>query len=194
MCLDKNAGDADRDRSPRDHWHEASLASARRSLPSRLLHRMGGVEDHWRSGLGEDWKCAHVGHERVVAKGHAAFSDEDIGVARANDLGHHILHVPGCEELALLDVHYLAGPRSRYKKVGLAAEEGRNLQDIDRLRDRSALVRLMNVRGDGKPSGVPDLGEDGKRLFQPDPPRAREIRAVRLVERTLVNEADTEAP
>ena len=51
MRLDEDAGDADRDRGARQHRHELALAARRGALPARLLHRMGGVEDHRRAGL-----------------------------------------------------------------------------------------------------------------------------------------------
>src|SRR4029450_4592765 len=97
---------------------------------------------------------------------------------------------PRREELPLLDVDRLTGASGSNKEICLAAKKGRDLQDIDRLRDRCALIWLMHVGRDGKFHAVFDLGEDGERLFQPKSPRAREARAVRLVERAFVDEAD----
>ena len=48
--LDEHAGNADRDRRARQHRHEFALAAGRGALPARLLHRMGGVENHRRAG------------------------------------------------------------------------------------------------------------------------------------------------
>ena len=69
----------------------------------------------------------HVVHQRVVAEADAALRHQHIRVARIDDLVHDILHVPGREELTLLDVHDPAGPRRSLKKVGLTAEESRYL-------------------------------------------------------------------
>ena len=132
-----------------------ALAAALRPLPSRLLHRMRGVEDHRRARLGQDRQRAHVRHERVVAEGHAALGDEHLRVACADDLGDHMRHVPGREELALLHIDHLAGPRRGDEEIGLAAEEGRDLQHIDGLSDRGALLGLMHVGEHGKAESSP---------------------------------------
>ena len=153
---------------------------------------MGGVEDHRRAGLGQDRQRAHVGDQRVVAERHAALGDEHVRIAGAEQLGHHVLHVPGREELALLDVDRLAGARRGHQQIGLAAEEGRDLQEVDRFGDRSAMLGLMHVGGDRKAGALFDLGEDGERLGESEPAGACRAGAVRLVERALIDEADLE--
>src|SRR4029450_10423152 len=97
---------------------------------------------------------------------------------------------PRREELPLLDVDRLTGASGSNKEICLAAKKGRDLQDIDPLRDRCALIWLMHIGRDGKTHAVFDLGEDGKRLFQSKSPRGRWARAVRLGERALVDKAD----
>ena len=112
------------------------------------------------------------------------------GIAGADELRHDIPHVPGREELALLDVDRLAGAGRGDEEIGLAAEEGRDLQHVDRLGHGGALLGLMHVGDDGKPDALPDLGEDRERLVEPEPARACGAGAVRLVEGALVDEAD----
>ena len=57
-------------------------------LPARLLHRMGGVENHRRAGRARhDRQRAHVGHQRVVAERCAALGQQDVRIAAAGDLG-----------------------------------------------------------------------------------------------------------
>src|SRR6187551_189024 len=192
MRLDEHSGNTYRDRGAGEHWHEAPLTSARRALPSRLLHRVRCVEDHRCSHLDEDRQRAHVRNERVVAEGDAAFGHQHIWVAGTNDLGHDILHVPWRKELTLFDVDYFARAARRQKKVGLAAKESRDLQDIDRRRHRGALIALMHVGGDGETGGFLDLGKNWKRLFQSESPRASQARSVRLVERALIDKSDAE--
>ena len=80
----------------------------------------------------------------------------------------------------------------RDQEIGLAAEKGRDLQQIDGLGDGGAVLGRMHVGGDGKAGALSDLGEDGKRLFEPEPAGARGAGAVRLVERALVDEAELE--
>ena len=172
MRLDEETGHADSDRRTRKHRHEAPFAAARRPLPSRLLHRMGRVEDDGRAGLGKDGERAHVRDERVVAERDAALGDEHVRIAGAEQLRHDIPHVPWRQELALLDIDRFASARGGDQEIGLPAEEGRDLQDVHRLGQRPALVGLMHVGRDGKADAFPDLGEDGKRRFEPEPARA----------------------
>ena len=44
MGLDEDAGDADRDRRPRQHGDELALSARGFSPPARLLDRMGGAQ------------------------------------------------------------------------------------------------------------------------------------------------------
>ena len=79
----------------------------------------------------EDRQRAHVGDKRVVAEAHAPLGHQDVGRARGVELGDDVLHVPGREKLPLLDVDRPPGLGRRDQKIGLAAQEGRNLQRVD---------------------------------------------------------------
>ncbi len=54
------------------------------------------------------------------------------------------------DELPLLDVHDSAGSPSLDEKVGLAAEESRNLENIGRLGGERGLRRFVNVSENGE--------------------------------------------
>ncbi len=144
---------------------------------------MGGVEDHGRArGARQDRQRAHVRHEGVVAERRAALGHQHVGIAAAGDLGHHVRHVPRGQELALLDVHHPAGRRRGQQQIGLPAQEGRDLQHVDGLGHRCALLRLVHVGQDRQAEAVADLGEDRQRLRQPDATAALGAGPVRLVE------------
>ena len=125
----------------------ASTGTKRRSppdgvaLPARLLHRVGGVEHHRIAGLGQDRQRPHVVDQRVVAEADAALAQQDVVVAGAGDLRRHVLHVPGRQELALLDVDRAAGRGRGEQQIGLAAEKGGDLQHVDRFGDRARIAR-----------------------------------------------------
>jgi hypothetical protein len=53
--------------------------------------------------------------------------------------------------LPLLDVHRPAGGARRLEQVGLAAEEGRDLQHVRDLRDGGALLGQVHVGEHGQP-------------------------------------------
>src|SRR5262245_27165923 len=154
---------------------------------------MGGVEDHRRAGgPRQDRQRPHVGDERIVAEGGAALGHQYVGVAGAGDLGDHVRHVPGRQELALLDVDGAAGGGRGHQEIGLPAQEGGNLQDVHYLRHRCALLRVVHVGEDRHPEFLADLGEDRQRPFEPDAARALGAGAVGLVERGLVDELDAD--
>ena len=105
----------------------------------------GGVEHHGIAVLRQDRQRAHVRDQRVVAEAHAALGLEDVAVAGAGDLGEDIRHVPRRQELAFLDVDRPAGPPGGEQQIGLAAQEGRDLQHVHGLGGSGALFPGMDV-------------------------------------------------
>jgi hypothetical protein len=152
-----------------------------------------GVEDHGTAGVAHDRQRAHVGHEVVVAEGSAALAHHDVvGAARLARLVHHVLHVGGREELALLDVHRLAGACDGMDEVRLAAEEGWRLQHVHVLGHLRHFFLGVNVGQHRDAECVPYLGEDLETLFHAGAAEAFPRAAVRLVIRGLEDEGDAQ--
>ena len=172
--------------------HEFALTARRGALPARLLHRVGGVKHHRSTETGHDRQRAHVGDQRVVAEADTAFAGHDIGIAGVSDLAEHILHVPGREELALLHIDRLAGLGGCDQKIGLAAQEGRDLDHVHRLGGQRGLLGGVDIGQHRQAGGVADLLEDRQRGFQTHPARALVRGAVRLVVGGLVDQSDIE--
>ena len=124
---------------------ELALPARGAAQPAGLLHRMGGVENDRKARRRQLRQRAHVGDQRVVAERRAALRQQDLIIAGVGDLRDHVRHVPGREELALLDVDRLAGPGGGHQQVRLAAEEGRDLQHVADLGHRGALVGQVDV-------------------------------------------------
>ena len=144
---------------------------------------MGGVEDHRRAGgAREDRQRAHVVDERIVAEGYAALGHQHVAIAHTGDFVDDVGHVPGRQELALLDIDHPAGRRRRIK-VGLSAQEGRNLQHVDHLRDAGALRDFVHVGENGHPEPLRISAKIGNASSNPMP---RLLRA--LVRFALSNE------
>ena len=99
-----------------------------------------------------------------------------------------VAHVARCQELALLDVHRQALGADVLNEVGLAAEEGRRLQDGHHVRDLAQGGVLVHVGQHGHADLAPDALENAQALLDADAPEAQVRRAVGLVERTLVDE------
>ena len=106
---------------------------------------MGGVHDHRIAGARHDRQRPHVGHKGVVAKTHAAFGQQDVFVAGRGDLVGHIRHAFRGEKLALFDVDDGTGFARSDQKVGLAAQKGRDLDDIDHRRRCIGLFDVVDV-------------------------------------------------
>ena len=66
--------------------------------------------------------------------------------------------------------------------AGPCQMESRDLQHIDRLSGNGALFLGMNIGEDGKLQLIPDLGENGQRLFQADATLTGQTGASGLVE------------
>ena len=110
--------------------------------------------------------------------------------AQLLELPRDLQHVPGRQELALLDVQRGAGPRRRGEQVGLAAEERRDLQHVDRLGHGPALVALVDVGQHRAAEALAHLGQHLDALGEPEPARALGAGAVGLVERALVDQPE----
>jgi hypothetical protein len=66
VSFNKDAGNPDGHSGPRQHRHVFALASRRRSLPAGLLNRMGGIEDHRRTGLARQIGNARMSDTSVL--------------------------------------------------------------------------------------------------------------------------------
>jgi hypothetical protein len=164
-------GDAHRDRRARQHGGELALPARGRPLPARLLHGMGRVEDHRRAGRGHDRQGAHVGDERVVAEGGAALGQHDVGLPAEAILAATFAMSQGARNWPFLTLTTRPFRRGD-EEIGLAAEEGGDLQDVDRLGRPARIARLVHVGEHGQAVALADLGEDRQRRLDPDAARA----------------------
>src|SRR6516164_7640933 len=105
---------------------------------------MGRVENHGRE-LAHDGERAHIHDQIVVSKAGAALGDEDAVVARLAAFLHSVFHVPRRDELAFLDVDHAFAERGRDDQVGLAPEEGGDLEDVRDLRDFGDVRGFVDV-------------------------------------------------
>ena len=75
------------------------------------------------------------------------------------------------------------------QQVGLAAEEGRDLQDVHRFGDRGAVVGQVHVGQDRAADPVAHRSEDAQALVAAEAASRRDRGAVRLVVRALEDQA-----
>ena len=188
----EHGGHADRDGGAGQHRHEFALAARGGALPARLLHRMSGVVHHGVAGRRQDREGAHVGDQGVVAEAHAALAHQHVLVARARDLGDHVLHVPGRQELALFYVDGLAGLARCQQQVGLPAQKGRDLEHVHGLGGSGTLLGGVNVGQHRDVAALAHFGQDRQRPLQAQATFAAQAGAVGLVEAGLVDQANSE--
>ena len=114
------------------------LASGGGAGGSGELHAVGGVEHHGPAEAAHDGEAAHIDDQIVVAERSAALGDQNFVVAGGGDLLGGVLDIVRRDELALLDIHDAAGAAGGDQQIGLAAEECRDLQNVDGLRRRAS--------------------------------------------------------
>mmetsp|Transcript_9123 Transcript_9123/g.29348 ORF Transcript_9123/g.29348 Transcript_9123/m.29348 type:complete len:216 (-) Transcript_9123:232-879(-) len=128
-------------------------------LLRRPLQGVGDVEaDEGLAGgagrrrlLAQPAQVARVDHRVVVAKKAPALAQDDPAGAGVERLALLLVHRLGRGELALLDLDNSAGGTSRGDQVRLPAEERRDLDHVDAVRDLRRVVWLVHVRHDRQP-------------------------------------------
>ncbi|MNX80652.1 hypothetical protein D3C86_1123170 [compost metagenome] len=103
-----------------------------------------------------------------------------------------MLHFLRREELGFLDVDHGARFGHRDHEVGLARQEGRQLDDVADFSDDRGLIRLVDVGDDRHAEGLLDVLEDAHAFFQARTTIGGHRRPVGLVETGLEHVRDTE--
>ena len=178
--LDEEAVGADGDACFGHGLDEAGHASGDSARLVGLLEGVGGIED---DGVAEGlhlWDAAVVDDEVLVAEGGAAFGEHDVGIA---GFGHFLggeAHGLGGEELAFLDVYGSACAGGGYEQVGLAAEEGGDLEDVDVLGGEVGFLCRVDVGDGGDAEGAADFFEHFQGFLVADAGEGVEAGAVGL--------------
>jgi hypothetical protein len=109
-------------------------------------------------------------------------------------LARDVLHVPGREELALLDVDRLAGTGHLLDEIGLATEEGRRLQHVDHAGHFVHRRVFVHVGEHRHADLALDFVQNLQTRFQARSAEAGTRGAIGLVEAGLEDEGNTEPP
>ena len=159
--FEEEAVDAGGDSGAGEQRNELRLAAADAVGRRGLLHGVGAVKDDGRERA-HDGERAEIDDQIVVAEAGAALGEEDALVAGGADLFDGVAHVPGGDELAFLDVDGAAGFAGGDEQIGLAAEEGGNLEDVDGFGGDFAVGGLVDVGEDGKAGVLGEAAEDAR--------------------------------
>ena len=187
--LQKDAVDPGGHGGAGQHGDELGLASADRlsSGPAGgggSLDGVGGVEDDGRE-LAQDGQRAHIDDEIVVAEAGATLAEADPLIAGIADLGDGMAHVRRSDELAFFNVDRPAGLGGGDEQVGLAAEEGGNLEHgfgvAESVREPGAVLRGVDVGENGNAKVAGDGAEDARAFDQARAAEAADAGAVGLI-------------
>ena len=153
--LHEEGVDAHRRRRPGQRRHELPLAAGGVAAAAGELDRVGGVEADRHAQLAHACtRRAHVHHQVAVAEGGAALGERARWrLPASRHLRQHVAHVARGQELALLHVHAPAVPGAGHHQVGLAAEEGRDLEHVHHPPGGLGLASLVDVGEAGEPGG-----------------------------------------
>ena len=134
MDLEKDSIDACGNGGTCEDWNELRLASRDAVSRRRRLYGVRAIEDH-RCKTAHDGQRAHVDDQIVITETGSTLGERDAWAAALANLLDGVTHVGRRDELTLLDVNrapmLLRGFCGCDQQIGLAAEEGRNLQDVD---------------------------------------------------------------
>ena len=170
MGLEENSVCAGSQSAAGQDGSEFALAAGFVATAAGQLHGMGGVEDHREAEGFHDGNRTHVGDEIVVAEGGAAFGYEQSFCAGAFGFVHDLAHFVRRKELALFDVDDFAGGDGGGDEVGLATEEGGNLEDIGHFGRGTGLGVGMDVGENREIQFGAEAGEDFQTGFGADAP------------------------
>jgi len=187
--FDEETVDACGDGGAGQQGNELGLAAADTVGRRRLLNRVCGVEDDRRK-VTHDGERTEIDDKVVVAEARAALGKEDPLVSGGTDFLDAVAHIPGGNELALLDVDGAAGAAGSDQQVSLAAEESRDLENVGGFSGDLAVGRLVNVGEDGQAAIFGDSGEDPRAFDETGAAKALDAGAVGLVVTGFEDEGD----
>jgi len=162
--FEEDAVDTGGDACAGERFDEFGLAAAGVALAAGELDGVGDVIDDGIAEFCEDGEGAHVHDEIVVAEAGATFGEDDFLVAGGGNFFGDVAHVPGREELGFFYVDDAAGFGGGDEEIGLAGEEGGDLEDVDDFGGWGGLGGVVNVGEDGEMEIGFYFGEDAEAL------------------------------
>ena len=191
MDFEKEAVDAGGDGGAGEERNELRLAATDTVGCRGLLYGMRAVEDDGGERA-HGRKTAKIYYQIVVAEAGAALGEKDATVAGGTNFFDGVGHVPWGDELALLNIDGAPGFSGGDEQVGLTAEEGGDLEDVDGFGRDFALAGLVNVGEDREAGFASEAAEDAGALEQAGAAKTFDAGAVGLVEAGFEDEGDGE--
>jgi len=191
MDFKEESVNAGRDGGAREERNELRLSATDTVGRRGLLHGMCAVEDDGGERA-HSREAAKIHYKIVVAEAGATLGEKDAPVAGGANFFDGVGHVPGGDELALLDIDGAPGFCGGDEQVGLTAEEGGDLEDVDGFGCDLALAGLVDVGKDGKAGFASEAAEDARAFEEAGAAKTFDASAVGLVEAGFEDEGDGE--
>src|SRR6516164_287644 len=112
---------------------------------------MRGIKDNWISKFPDPIKRTHICNEIVVAETDASLGKDVRTASESFEFLRDVSHIPGRKKLPLLYINRPACLSRSANQIRLPAQEGRNLQKVDRFPGYPRLLRRMNISRDRHP-------------------------------------------
>ncbi len=131
MRFKKQARYSDRRSRAGKHGSHGGVTAGGVTETPGFLHGVSAVKYHGTAGLVlHHFKPAHVHHQIAVAERVAALGKQNFFIAGAVRFFHDVDGIPRRQKLSLFYIHRAACGGAGENKVGLAAQECRNLQHV----------------------------------------------------------------
>ncbi len=194
MGFDEQTGQTDRHAGTGQLGHLLATTAGGGAHGVTALQGVGHVEDDRvaAGALLHHAQPQHVHHQVVITEVDAALAQDQTVVAALLELVGDVLHLAWAQELRLLDVDDVAGAGHGLHQIGLARQEGGQLDDVDHLGHRFGLMGLVQIGDHRHAEGRFQLLEDLHPLFQTRTAVGVDGGAVGLVPARLEHERDTQ--
>ena len=148
---------------------------------------MSRIENDRTASLAHDCQAAHVRYQVVVAEAGTALANHQVvgAIIHFARLVDNIHHVTRRQELTLLDIDRLAAGGHGMNEIGLATEESRGLQDVDRGGHRHNIVNTVHISQHRDANLSLHFGKNAQACLQPQATRRLAGATVGLVVRRL---------
>ena len=143
---------------------------------------MRDVETHRTAKVHQVAEADEVVHEAVIPEEGAAFGEHQRARTGLHGLVGGMLHFTGRKELSLFDVYRAPSSSAGGQQIGLSAQEGWYLQQVDLCSDLLGLIRLVHIGGGWDAEELSVGLQEIKPFLHAGPTGARKTRAIGFVE------------
>ena len=188
--FDKNAIAACGHCRPRKNRGKNAIPGSLVSCAAGALNGVCRVKHDEVTAFTQPIQRSHVGDKVIVTKCDASLGKEKFIAAEVFELFGDVFHVPRGEELTFLDVDDAAGLGGSFEEVGLAAEKGGDLKDVDIFPGDFGFLGRVDVGGHRHPEVSSDGGEELTAVTSGHAPEGVDGGAVGLVVGGFEDELD----